>query len=471
MPVERSLEVLLELPASPKVVAVARAIGSRTRGKSDNAKSVLSLFRDRLGTLPTTFEVIPSLIAPSRGGEDADKVFLARGRIDLSDLDRLVKRAAGKVFSNPRVSWAQSCPAGHPVASLEEVSALLKLDQLHGAPAPSSHLEPMVGDGVAIAIVDKGINVEHLGTQLPHHPPHQVRFKSKYSWTPDPCHDFPVGKAPVGHGTQCAFAALLSAPKATLLDHAMRRKREDIGDGSHIDDTLAAATQSYKHLTTLLTEISPEVRGFRSLVVNNSWAVTDPATDFPATHEGRYHDNPNHPFNKSVTALAAAGADIVFAAGNCGAECPHDGCALDVEGFDVINGANSHPQALCVGGVRKDDAVIGYSSRGPGTLTREKPDLVTYTHFLGSEAEGSGFVDTGTSTACAVAAGIVAALRSRYPYEPGNPKRSPQAIRDFLLQCARPPNAQANGWAEDYGFGILRGDCFAHADDVLGPAG
>src|SRR2546426_4729724 len=35
-----------------------------------------------------------------------------------------------------------------------------------------------------------------------------------------------------------------------------------------------------------------------------------------------YSANPEHPFNQVTGALVAAGADIFFAAGNCGADCP-----------------------------------------------------------------------------------------------------------------------------------------------------
>src|SRR2546426_12390427 len=35
-----------------------------------------------------------------------------------------------------------------------------------------------------------------------------------------------------------------------------------------------------------------------------------------------YSANPDHPFNQVTGALVAAGADVFFAAGNCGAGCP-----------------------------------------------------------------------------------------------------------------------------------------------------
>jgi hypothetical protein len=57
-------------------------------------------------------------------------------------------------------------------------------------------------------------------------------------------------------------------------------------------------------------------------VVNNSWGMFNPTWDFPVGDPQNYSDNPNHPFNIIVASLEAAGADILFAAGNCGPGMP-----------------------------------------------------------------------------------------------------------------------------------------------------
>ena len=86
---------------------------------------------------------------------------------------------------------------------------------------------------------------------------------------------------------------------------------------------------------------------------------------------------------------------------------------------------------------------------GPGTLISNKPDLAAYTHFLGSQVFGSGQPDSGTSAACPVMAGVVAALRSMYPYDPANANRSPANVRNCFTAAA------GGNWQADVGYGIV----------------
>ncbi|MFD2353051.1 hypothetical protein ACFSTC_32830 [Nonomuraea ferruginea] len=79
-----------------------------------------------------------------------------------------------------------------------------------------------------------------------------------------------------------------------------------------------------------------------------------------------------------VASLDQAGADILFAAGNCGRDCPDGRCAFPER---PITGANSHPRVLSIGGVNVRGERVGYSSQGPGRLAERKPDVCAYTHF------------------------------------------------------------------------------------------
>jgi hypothetical protein len=175
-----------------------------------------------------------------------------------------------------------------------------------------------------------------------------------------------------------------------------------------------------------------------------------PSWDFPAGHPGRYADNPNHPFNIITGALAQAGADILFAAGNCGADCPDGRCQGVVT--NAITGANAHPDVLSVAGCDVTNVRVGYSSQGPGIagMAHEKPDLTAYTHFLGSKAFGSAEPDSGTSAACPVAAGCVAALRTKCHAAQHPPAKIFKALRDTALP------AGGAVWNGDYGYGIVQ---------------
>lgn len=237
----------------------------------------------------------------------------------------------------------------------------------------------------------------------------------------------------------CAYGVGIAAPAARFLDHAvLRSQRRGV---TVMDGLLSDAVLSYNALLRAFGKRSP---ARRTLIVTNSWGMYSPDWDFPVGDPGNYSDNPSHPFNIIVETLANAGADILFAAGNCGHDCPDIRCQFG--SAPPICGANSHPSVLCVAGVDTTDTRVGYSSQGPGRLHQEKPDIAAYTHFNGS---GVYSVDAGTSAACPVAAGVIAAIRSVYP-----PAQLPPAQLQGLLR-ATANNKGKVGFNSDYGWGII----------------
>jgi hypothetical protein len=191
-----------------------------------------------------------------------------------------------------------------------------------------------------------------------------------------------------------------------------------------------------------------------SLVVNNSWGMFHPSWDFPVGHPGNYSDNPAHPFNVIVGTLAGMGADILFAAGNCGADCPDSRCRGVTT--RTIYGANSHAQVISVAGVDTTKARAGYSAIGPGRLTAMKPDISGYTHFTGS---GVYSADGGTSAACPVVSGVVAAVRTRRPYNPSDTSTFSAAIRNLLTSTAT--DLGTTGYDYLHGHGVVDGCALA----------
>ncbi|WP_260478017.1 S8 family serine peptidase [Nonomuraea sp. WAC 01424] len=145
-----------------------------------------------------------------------------------------------------------------------------------------------------------------------------------------------------------------------------------------------------------------------------------------------------------ISNLEHAGADIVFAAGNCGRDCPAADC-----GFTDIVGGKGHPKVVTVAGVDTHGERVGYSSQGPARLGDHKPDLAAYTHYTGSEISGPGTPDTGTSTSCPVVAGVIAALRTRHT----SAKLSPAQLRTLLDRTAE--DRSTVGFDHDYGYGIV----------------
>jgi hypothetical protein len=186
----------------------------------------------------------------------------------------------------------------------------------------------------------------------------------------------------------------------------------------------------------------------------NAWGMYD--RRFEAI-PGEYSGNPNHLFNRLIKDVTGTlRHDAIFAAGNCGTFCPNERCGPNDRGIgQSILGANSHRAVLTVGAVRADGIWLGYSSQGPGqprfrrpgTTRVEKPDLCAPSHFV--EVDDGAWLNSGTSAACGVVTGAVAALRSGFV---GKSKPSTEKLREALRQTAAPAGG---GWNPRLGHGIL----------------
>ena len=438
-----AIPVLIVVPAddmlreSARSSAEALAAGVPTGAGID--QSVSSALPSGI-VLDTNFAAVPmgqarpTMESFSMTAAGKDEQFVVRGLIDSEQISAYSDPSATgpQVFVDAQVGLAPICPGDPASGNAADVRGLLNVPQLSR--------RNLSGDGVAVAIVDTGINLAHLRDRGL-----SARLDPHIFWTPTP--NVKPGEYPVDHGTMCAYCVSIAAPECTLLDFPLLNSTTS--GGSVMDGFLSDAVQAYNVLLTMMRKPEDE-RPYHSLVVNNSWGMFHHSWDFPFGHLGRYADNPNHPFNLIVGSLAQAGADILFAAGNCGTDCP-DGRCQGVT-TDVITGANSHPNVLSIAGVDVTRNRVGYSSKGPGQsqLARNKPDIAAYTHFNGSDAFGVGSADGGTSTACPVAAGCVAAVRTNLPPSTVSPADLAQAVRDTAVK----PSG-ATGWDNEIGFGII----------------
>lgn len=327
------------------------------------------------------------------------------------------------VFADCRIGTTAVCPTG-AVGNVDSVREQLQVARLH--------TRGLDGTGVLVAVVDTGINMAYLQSRGV-----TAGFDAGHSWSPN-AGDIP-GSLPVDHGTMCAFDAAIAAPGCTLIDMALLRSQAP--GQTVMDGFLTDAVKAFSRLLDLLSD--PALQD-PILVVNNSWGMFHPSWDFEVGHPGNYSDNPEHPFNIITESLVDAGADVLFAAGNCGAECPDGRC----EGVTsrAIYGANSHPAVLCVGAVTVNDIRLGYSSQGPGRLEPNKPDICASSHFAGS---GVWDRDGGTSAACPVAAGVVAALRSGH----SNRDISPAQLNNIIRRHARDLGNASFDY--NYGYGMI----------------
>jgi hypothetical protein len=275
------------------------------------------------------------------------------------------------------------------------------------------------GQGVNVVIVDQGLDRQALGNR--YGDGWHVGNAKPGSPRPDP------GSVRRSHGMMIANNILKIAPQATLFDMPLAPTKI-----SNIQAFLSLADAAYRKM---LIDISLW-RGTKypgPWIVVNPWGIFDRKSEYP---RGCYTENPHNPFNILVAGAVLLGIDVVFAAGNCGQFCPDKRCGgLDRGPSRSIWGANSLDAVLTAGAVRADDMWLGYSSQGPGQprLGADKPDLCATSQFR--EDDDAFSINTGTSAACGLTAGIVAALRSRWD----SARVSPHHLKQALNQTARKP--------------------------------
>jgi hypothetical protein len=382
------------------------------------------------------------------------KLFVTRGFLRVSNRSDVPHQFDGNlIHSDPVIGdllapRPPTCGNSRPVGNAKRVKDKLQVDKLaYGG---------LDGSDVAIAIVDSGIYLPRIEKQLGDMKPNAApKLDRANSWAPPKLVTKP-GRHRLGHGTMCAYDALIAAPNATLVDVPMLldRARGDHTSGG----TVSAAMRAYFHLLRKWV-IEPALdptkrRPSDALVVSNSWGIFHPCLeDFPLGHPQRYIDNPLHIFRLFIKWLELEGVDIVFCGNNCGPTCQAAACLTNTGG--TIMGANTYPEVLTVGGCDTNDELVGYSSHGPSIagMLPHKPDITGYTHFLGSKARRIYRPDTGVSAACPVVAGCVAALRTKL-----SPSAvPPAALFNALRTTARTGVGGGPGgqWNAQYGFGII----------------
>jgi hypothetical protein len=313
----------------------------------------------------------------------------------------------------------------------------------------------LTGEGVNVVIVDHGLDKDALGDSYAEGWP--VGKKAPGSTKPEP------GSAQRTHGMMIANNVLQVAPDAKLFDLPLIPPRI-----THISDFFDVACPAYDRMLKDIAAYQRSDTQHVPWVVVNAWAVFDRKFETPlqgvtvGSSINKYTGNPDHPFNRLIVkAVEEQEIDVVFCAGNGGQFCPDNRCgALDQGPGRSIFGANSLSQVLTVGAVRNDTLWLGSSSQGPGqaSLGQRKPDLCTPSQFC--EAGDAFATNGGTSAACALAAGVVAALRSNSAWAPD--QVSPAELKEVLNKTAR--QTIGSGWNGRTGHGIL--DAHAAYDEL-----
>jgi hypothetical protein len=296
------------------------------------------------------------------------------------------------------------------------------------------------GQGVNVVIVDQGLDRQALGNSYGD----GWTVGSAYPGNPRP----QPGTVRRPHGMMIAHNVLKVAPRVKLFDMPLA----PVAKISNITAFLSLADAAFRQM---LFDIAIWRLGRfpGPWILVNPWGIYDRRSEYPL---GGYTENPFSLFNLLVALAVLQDIDVVFAAGNCGQFCPDNRCGERDRGpAHSIWGANSLEPVLTVGAVRADDMWLGYSSQGPGqprlALGAEKPDLCAASQFV--EDDDAFSINTGTSAACGLAGGVVAALRSRWDTGSVPPRR----LKQILNQTARRPVSVPWGRSlrERLGHGVL----------------
>jgi hypothetical protein len=293
--------------------------------------------------------------------------------------------------------------------------------------------QPLTGQAVNVVIIDQGLNRQAINPQ---------------NWGGGLGSN--IGQASrTSHGMMVARSILNLAPDAVLYDVPLIPPRI-----TNIPAFISTAQVVYQVLMLVIALLRPQPRWSGPWILVNAWSIYDRTTDRPPF--GSYTENRHfggHPMINVVTQAVQQGQlDVVFAAGNCGEFCPSQRCGgLDRGPGHSIWGANAHPLVITAGAVRTDETWLGYSSQGPGpaALAILKPDLCAPSQFC--ETDDAAVLNSGSSAACAMTAGVLAALRSNPAWDQF--AVTPAAMKAAMIASAR--KTLGPGWNERLGYGIL----------------
>jgi subtilisin family serine protease len=322
--------------------------------------------------------------------------------------------------------------SGFMLGRRRDANRLIGLDRLTAAERAG-----ISGQDVNVVLVDQGIDQGCIPAG-----------QRGAGWTPSgPPLPPPFATPPkdARHSTMMVRNILAVAPKARFFDLPLIREPKYGDLLKFIAAAHAALLKAFTDIQNWRTNFPGKYPG--PWVIVNPWAPFDLRRESP---KGGYSNNPLNDLNILISTIVASGIDVVFCAGNCGEFCPDGRCGPnDIGPARSILGAASHSRVLCVGAVRVDGMWIGYSSQGPGqpSLSSDKPDICAPCGF--AEDHDVFAASNGTSAASGIAAGAVAALRTKWPPE----RVLPDTLRSFLSTTAQRPAATV--WNRQYGFGVL----------------
>ncbi|MDZ7372140.1 MAG: S8 family serine peptidase [candidate division KSB1 bacterium] len=335
-----------------------------------------------------------------------------------------------EIRSLPFVDKVQPVLRGRHRPQPEEAAALSKRQVLGDAPLdygasytqnamiriPEVHALGLTGEGVIVALMDAGFSVKHPVFQRMN-----ILAKRDFINKDDEVDQEPGD--PYGqhdHGTK-VLSILGGYAPGSLIGPAfgatfILAKTEDISSETPVEEDYWIAAAEW-------------AEGLGADVFNTSLGYIDWYTY--ADMNGR-----TAPITIAADLAVQKGVVVVCSAGNEGSS-PWRYITAPADGFGVI----------AVGAVSADSVIAGFSSRGPTSDGRIKPDVVALgVGATSAQSSGPGYTTgSGTSFSSPLVAGAAALILQAHP------QLTPHQVRQALLQTANRAASPDNV----YGFGLV----------------
>jgi serine protease AprX len=285
------------------------------------------------------------------------------------------------------------------------------------------------GKGVIIAVIDGEVDINHpdLRGRVVH-----KRNYTKEKWgNPNP-HGTHVAGIIAGNGSKYKGMA----PEVIIWSYKIFPTQGEEPLGSRGADAIEDVVKDMQQEKRLR-------------IANCSWGAGDVTLDGSSAT------------SKTAERAAKLGLVLVKSAGNNGIKKPGPESITipaDAKGDVIVVGASS----------RDSTSVMPFSSRGPTSDNRPKPDILAPgDKIMSAQAGGSYFRQSGTSMAAPHIAGIAALILERYP------KLQPMDIKRILMQSANKldsseydENAQGAGLVDAVKALQIAGEPVAEAEKV-----
>ena len=365
-------------------------------------------------------------------------------RLANSSIDSLIKELPNK-HTGEHLRLGNAVVANLIPATIKQIASLsnvekiefdkplyLELDQSAiDVGVVNARTKGLVGTGkdIIIAVLDGEVDINH--PDLKGRVVHRRNYTDEEWGNPHP-HGTHVAGIIAGNGSKYKGMA----PGATIWNYKIFPTRPQGSTESKGADAIEDVVKDMEQEKRLR-------------IANCSWGVPSPKLDGNSA--------------VSQTAERATKLDLVLvkSAGNEGTKRPGPGSLTlpaDARGDVIVVGASS----------RNSTRVMPFSSRGPTSDERTKPDILAPGEMIMSAKPGGGYArQSGTSMASPHVAGIAALILERYP------KLQPWQVKKILMQSARKlnpsefdRNAQGVGLVDAVKALLIAGQPFAEAEKI-----